>query len=80
MQKVSKLNGFVSINMERWYKQHPALIFFIGITASIVTYAYTNFSTKAEVTHQIQSVKDRQTLILESIDKRLNRIEDKLYK
>lgn len=44
--------------MEKWYKQHQALIFFIGVTASIVTYAYTNFSTKAEVAEIKTDIKE----------------------
>lgn len=66
--------------MERWYKKHPGLIFLLGIMASIATYAYTNFSTKADVALQIASVKEPLTTVLNSIDKRLERIEDAVYK
>jgi hypothetical protein len=66
--------------MEKWYSKHPGILFFIGITASVVTYAYTNFSTKAEVSSQIASVKEPLTEVLHSIDKRLERIEDAVYK
>lgn len=62
--------------MERWYRQHQAAIFFIAVTASIVTYAYTNFSTKAEVADKVTSIKER----LDLIDKRLERIEDAIIK
>lgn len=44
--------------MERWYKQHQAMIFFICVTASIVTYAYTNFSTKQEVNEFKTDIRD----------------------
>ena len=51
----------------------------MGITASVVTYAYTNFSTKEEVRSQISSVKEPLREVLNSIDKRLERIEDAVY-
>lgn len=35
--------------MEKWYKSHQGLIFFILTSASIVTYALTTFSTKSEL-------------------------------
>lgn len=44
--------------MERWYRQHQAMIFFIAVTASVVTYAYTNFSTKAELSEFKTDIKD----------------------
>ena len=44
--------------MERWYRQHQALIFFIGITASIVTYALTNFSTKTETSEVKSDIRE----------------------
>lgn len=62
--------------MERWYRQHQAIIFFVAVTASIVTYAYTNFSTKSEVSDKVVSIKER----LDLIDKRLERIEDAIIK
>lgn len=65
--------------MEKWYKAHPALIFYICVSASIVTYAYSSFSTKADTATQIASVKEPLTAILQSMDKRLERIEDAVY-
>lgn len=44
--------------MEKWYSKHAGFIFFIGVTASVVTYAYTNFSTKAELTEFKSDIKD----------------------
>lgn len=44
--------------MEKWYKQHQALVFFIGITASIVTYAYATFATKAEIAEIKTDIKE----------------------
>lgn len=65
--------------MEVWFKKHQALIFYGCVSASIATYAvsatvfaYTNFSTKAEVTDKVISVKER----LDLMDKRLERIEN----
>ena len=53
--------------MEKWYKQHQAMIFVLGVTASIITYAYTNFSTKQEVLELKQSVKEDKQDIKEDI-------------
>jgi hypothetical protein len=51
--------------MEKWYKQHQGLIFYIGVSASILTYAvsatvfaYTNFSTKEEVLEIKKDIKE----------------------
>lgn len=66
--------------MEKFFSNHKGFLFFIGVTASIVTYAYTNFSTKSDVASQIASVKEPLTTVLNSIDKRLERIEDAVYK
>ena len=53
--------------MERWYKQHQAMIFFIGITASIVTYAYTTFSTKQETAEVKVSIHELKADIKDDI-------------
>lgn len=44
--------------MEKWYNKHAGIIFFIGVTASVITYAYTNFSTKAELSEFKTDIKD----------------------
>lgn len=44
--------------MEKWYKQHQAFIFFVLTTASIVTYAFTNFSTKQEMNEIKTDIKE----------------------
>lgn len=66
--------------MEKFLNGHKWAFYLIGIMTSIVTYAYTNFSTKTDVAMQIASVKEPLTTVLNSIDKRLERIEDAVYK
>lgn len=35
--------------MENFYKRHQGFIFFIGVTASVVVYAFTTFATQKSV-------------------------------
>lgn len=66
--------------MEKWYNRHQGAIFLLCVSASVFAYAYTNFSTKTEVATQIASVKEPLSTVLQSMDKRLERIEDAIYK
>jgi hypothetical protein len=52
-----------------------------GIIATAVTltaFAYTNFQTKTETQETIRQLEKHQQLILNTIEKRLERIENKL--
>lgn len=54
---------------------------FGGIVATLITltaYAYTTFQTKADTDKQVIAINDQFKYVLEIIDKRLERIEDKL--
>lgn len=75
-------------SMEAYLNKHAAFVQILGgILATAVTltaFAYSNFQTKEETRTQIEDLKDsvekNQDLILNTIDRRLERIENKLDK
>jgi hypothetical protein len=68
--------------MEQYLNKHSAVIQILGgIIATAVTltaFAYTNFQTKTETQETIRQIEKHQQLILNTIEKRLERIENKL--
>jgi hypothetical protein len=68
--------------MEQYLNKHSAVIQILGgIIATAVTltaFAYTNFQTKTETQETIRQLEKHQQLILNTIEKRLERIENKL--
>ena len=69
---------------ERYLNRHAPLIQMIaGLIFTLVTltgFAYTNFSTKEEVRERIAQIESHNERTLLLIEKRLERIEDKLDK
>lgn len=70
--------------MEAYLNKHSAVIQILGgILATVVTltaYAYSNFQTKEDHDKSIATIEKNQGLILDQIDRRLERIENKLDK
>lgn len=68
--------------MEAYLNKHSAFIQILGgILATAVTltaFAYSNFQTKEDHKAAIEAVEKNQDLILKTIDRRLERIENKL--
>lgn len=69
-------------SLESWLNKHQAIMTILGgIIATLVTltaYAYTTFQTKADTDKQIVVINEQFKYMLEAIDKRLERIENKL--
>jgi multidrug efflux pump subunit AcrB len=70
--------------VEKYLNKHAAVIQILGgVLATAVTltaFAYTNFQTKEETKDALAQIEKHQELILRQIDKRLERIENKLDK
>lgn len=72
----------VRMSIEKFIDRHsPTLQFVGGILAtalSITVFAFSNFSTKEEVKEKIEAAERSNDKVLQQIDKRLERMENKI--
>lgn len=66
--------------MEKWFKNHTFVTFLFVAIASILTFAFTTFATQKTLDDKIADVKSTATVNKEWLEKRLDRIEEKIDK
>jgi hypothetical protein len=66
--------------MEKWFKNHTFITFLVVAIASILTFAFTTFATQKTLDEKIANVKETAFENKSWLEKRLDRIEEKIDK